>query len=160
MNHKIKTAIWRSMLDADMNARYWKYLAYRYMARDKGLRVGLAALATGTVGAWFKWEEIEALWKLLSAASAVIAIALPYLDYPRKIESMSALAGAWGSLRMDYEDLWTKVEKDSDLPLAEENFRELRKTTAMLQEKEIGLPHREALLKKCQGEVKKARGLD
>ena len=36
MNHKIKKAIWRSMLDADMSARYWKYLAHRYMMRDKG----------------------------------------------------------------------------------------------------------------------------
>nr|VFK40963.1 MAG: hypothetical protein BECKSD772F_GA0070984_10819 [Candidatus Kentron sp. SD]VFK46721.1 MAG: hypothetical protein BECKSD772E_GA0070983_10799 [Candidatus Kentron sp. SD] len=160
MNHEIKKAIWRSMLDADMSARYWKYLAHGYMMRDKGLRVGLAALATGTVGVWFKWEEIEALWKTLSAASAVIAIALPYIDYPRKIEEMSALAGAWGKLRMDYEDLWGEVGKDSDSPSVEKNYRKLRDVGAMLQEKEIILPHKRALLEKCQREVKRARGLD
>lgn len=109
---------------------------------------------------WFKWEEIEALWKTLSAASAVIAIALPYIDYPRKIEEMSALAGAWGKLRMDYEDLWSEVEEDTNLALARKDYRKLRDVGAMLQEKEIILPHKRALLEKCQGEVKRARGLD
>nr|VFK24472.1 MAG: hypothetical protein BECKMB1821G_GA0114241_100856 [Candidatus Kentron sp. MB]VFK30717.1 MAG: hypothetical protein BECKMB1821I_GA0114274_101731 [Candidatus Kentron sp. MB]VFK75336.1 MAG: hypothetical protein BECKMB1821H_GA0114242_102011 [Candidatus Kentron sp. MB] len=159
MNHEMKIAIWRSMLDADMSARYWKYLAHRYMARDKRLRIGLAALATGTVGVWFKWEEVALLWKTLSSASAIIAITLPYLDYPRKIEDMSALAGAWGKLRMDYEDLWSKVGKNSDWPLLEEDYRRLRETEALLQEKEVNLPNKGALLKECQNEVKKARGL-
>nr|VFK26497.1 MAG: hypothetical protein BECKMB1821I_GA0114274_100116 [Candidatus Kentron sp. MB]VFK74567.1 MAG: hypothetical protein BECKMB1821H_GA0114242_100658 [Candidatus Kentron sp. MB] len=159
MNQKTKTAIWRSMLDADMSAKYWKYLAHRYMAWERGLQIGLAVLATGAVFVWFNLEEMEELWKFLSSASAIVAIALPYLDYRRKIDEMSILAGAWDRLRMDYENLWIGIGKDPDTPF-EETYRKLRETATMLQEKEVGLPHKKALLKTCQSEVKKARGLD
>nr|VFK17499.1 MAG: hypothetical protein BECKLFY1418C_GA0070996_103227 [Candidatus Kentron sp. LFY] len=93
MKHEIKADIWHSMLEADMNARYWKYLVHRYVERDKWLKIVLAVMAVGTVAAWGKWEEAEWLWKILSTASAIIAMSLPFLDYQRKIEQMSEIAG-------------------------------------------------------------------
>jgi len=158
MNREIKKAIWRAMLDADMNARYWKSLVRRYVERDRRLKICLAAMALGTVAAWGKWEEIAWLWKILSSASAIVAISLPFLDYQRKIEKMSALAEEWGRLRMEYEDLWRQV-KTQDLQSLEEGYKEVRGTEANLQGKEIKLPIDAALLKRCQDEVKKARGL-
>nr|VFJ93854.1 MAG: hypothetical protein BECKH772A_GA0070896_100629 [Candidatus Kentron sp. H]VFJ94565.1 MAG: hypothetical protein BECKH772B_GA0070898_100639 [Candidatus Kentron sp. H]VFK01108.1 MAG: hypothetical protein BECKH772C_GA0070978_100589 [Candidatus Kentron sp. H] len=160
MNDGIKKATWESMLTADMNARYWKYLVYRYIERDKWLKIFLALMTSGTVAAWGLWEEMRWLWQALSFASAALAISLPFWDYQRKIEDMSALGGTWGKLRMDYEDLWREVKKHPDPESLKDSYRQLRKTEAILQEREINLPYKKVLLRRCQNEVKKARSLN
>ena len=80
------------MLDADMNARYWKRLVNRYATRDKWLKIFMALMASGAVAGWGLWEAIPWLWKTLSSASAVVAISLPVLNYQKSIEQMSVRA--------------------------------------------------------------------
>jgi hypothetical protein len=103
---ELKKAVWNSMLDADMNARYWKYLVERYSSRETILKIFLAVMASGTVAGWGIWDQYEIIWKVLSSVSALLAIALPILNYSKVIESMSELAGKWGELRIEYEDMW------------------------------------------------------
>ena len=79
-NDIMRTAIWKSMLEADMNAKYWKYLVNRYSTRDKGFKIFLAIMASGTVAGWGLWEDIPWLWKSLSSISAIIAISSPILN--------------------------------------------------------------------------------
>nr|VFJ44934.1 MAG: hypothetical protein BECKDK2373B_GA0170837_100858 [Candidatus Kentron sp. DK] len=160
MNHEIKKAIWRSMLDADMSARYWKYLLHRYVERDRWLKILLAVMTSGTVAVWGLWEDMRLLWQALSFISAALAISLPYLDYSRKIDDMSALAGGWGELMLDCEDLWHRIKNHSNPQALEDDYDKIRGTKAMLLKIEAELPDDEALLKKCQSKVKKARGLD
>lgn len=147
------------MLDADMNARYWKYLVSRYVQRDRALKVFLALMASGAVAGWGLWIAVPWLWKTLSSISAVVAIALPVLNYQTAIEKMSSLAGKWGELRIEYEDLWLQVRNHPDPNLLELNYRKSREIEASLQAKEADLPSNLALLRKCVEEVKRARGL-
>jgi hypothetical protein len=155
----MKIAIWKSMLDADMNARYWKYLVVRYSARDKGLKIFLAIMASGTVAGWGLWEAVPWLWKSLSSISAIVAISLPILNYQKSIDQMSTLAGKWGELRIEYEDLWLQVRNHQDSQTLERAYKKFRKIEASLQEKETKLPDDKALLWKCFEEVKKTRKL-
>ena len=147
------------MLDADMNARYWKYLVSRYSVRDRNLKIFLAVMASGTVAGWGIWESIPGLWKSLSALSAVVAISLPIFNFPKSIEQMSALAGKWGELRIQYEDLWREVRRQPDTDALEQSYKKFRSIESSLQEKETTLPINKALLQKCFDEVKKARNL-
>nr|VFJ44796.1 MAG: hypothetical protein BECKDK2373C_GA0170839_100949 [Candidatus Kentron sp. DK] len=156
MNQEIKTAIWHSMLEAEMNARYWKHLLHRYMKRDTWLKIFLAAMAVGTVAAWGRWEEeMEWLCKLLSSVSAIIAMSLPFLDYQRKIEQMSEVAGNWRNLRIEYQDLWYEVKSHPDSQLLEEGYRKIRRTEASFSGVELKLPDDKALLKKCFDEAQR-----
>nr|VFJ45617.1 MAG: hypothetical protein BECKFM1743A_GA0114220_100277 [Candidatus Kentron sp. FM]VFJ49448.1 MAG: hypothetical protein BECKFM1743C_GA0114222_100717 [Candidatus Kentron sp. FM]VFK20007.1 MAG: hypothetical protein BECKFM1743B_GA0114221_106622 [Candidatus Kentron sp. FM] len=160
MSDGIRKAIWESMLTADMNARYWKSLVHRYVRRDKGLKIFLALTTSGSaVGAWDIWDKIPYLWQILSSVSVVVAISLPFLDYQKRIEQLSALAGEWGTLRIECEDLWREIKNHPNPQLLEERHRMVRETEAILQGKEINLPDDKTLLKRCFDEVKQARGL-
>ena len=158
MSH-MKKAIWNSMLDADMNARYWKYLVRRYLARDKGLKIFLAIMASGTVAGWGVWESFPWLWKSLSAGAAIVAILLPILNFQKSIEQMSYLAGKWGELRIEYEDLWLQVKHDKKEVNEHTYYKRYRKIVSSLQEKEIKLPEDKKLLWKCFNEVIETRNL-
>lgn len=155
----MKKAIWTSMLDADLNARYWKCLVNRYSLRDRGLKIFLALMTSGTVAGWSLWEAVPWLWKSLSSASAIVAISLPIFNFQKSIEQMSYLSGKWGELRIEYEDLWLSVRNNSDPQSLERSYKKFRKMEGSLQEKETILPNDAALLRKCFNEVKKARGL-
>lgn len=156
----MEKAIWRSMLDADMNARYWKCLVSRYYQRDKVLKIFLAIMASGTVAGWGLWASLPWLWKTLSSISAIIAISQPILNYQKNIEQMSSLAGKWGELRIEYEDLWLQVQNDPEPQILERAYKKFRKIESGLQEKETKLPEDKKLLMVCFNEVKKTRGLN
>ncbi|SHN93398.1 hypothetical protein [bacterium endosymbiont of Bathymodiolus sp. 5 South] len=48
MNNSQK-AIWRAMLDTDMNARYWKAMLIKYSREEKRIKIFLAIVTSGTV---------------------------------------------------------------------------------------------------------------
>jgi len=155
----MRDSIWKSMLDADMNGRYWKYLTKRYSDREKFLKIFLAFMASGTVAGWGLWQEFSLVWKILSSVSAVVAIALPILNYQKIIGQMSFLTGKWGELRIEYEDLWQEVKDLNSTPNHNAAFKKHRKIEASLEKRETGLPIDNKLLKKCFEEVKKSRGI-
>jgi hypothetical protein len=155
----MRDQIWKSMLDADMNARYWKYLVSRYSKRDKYLKIFLAVMASGSVAGWGFWQDMPAIWKTLSGISALISISLPIFNYQKTIEDMSVLSGKWGGLRISYEDLWIDVNNAPSANALKIIFQKYRQAEVTLQEKETSLPIDEELLKRCYREVKNSRGL-
>jgi hypothetical protein len=156
----MRKAIWTSMLDADMNARYWTYLVRRYTARDTNLKIFMAIMASGTVASWGLWEMVPWLWKSLSSISAVSAILMPILNYQKSIAQMADLAGKWGELRIEYEDLWMQARNKSDSEATEASYKKFRKIESALQEKESNLPEDKKLIKRSFDEVKRARGIE
>jgi hypothetical protein len=155
----IKKAIWESTLDADMNARYWRALTARYSKREKVLKIFLAIMASGTVASWGIWEEHSTLWKFLSAISALTAIALPILNYPKLIQQLSELAGKWGELRIEYEDMWLEVKIHSDINTFKKTYKKYRTIEKSLENKEPKIQEDKDLLQQCFNDVKKSRGL-
>ncbi|VFM96010.1 MAG: hypothetical protein BECKG1743D_GA0114223_110412 [Candidatus Kentron sp. G] len=117
-------------------------------------------MTSGTVAVWNLWEEIPWLWQILSSVSAVVAIIFPFLDYQKRIEQLSALAGKWGTLRIECEDLWREIKNHPDPQSLEARYRKVRETNGILEEIEVTMPEDKALLKRCFDEVKKTRGLD
>lgn len=72
---------------------------------------------------------------------------------------MASLAGKWGELRIEYEDLWRQVKNTNTPPSLEHAFKKFRKIESSLQEKETKLPDDEKLLLRCFNEVKKTKGI-
>ena len=91
----IITSIWGSMLDADMNERYWAQLSRNYHQKNKSIKIFLALMTSGTVASWSIWDEVDILWKVLSAIAAAISIAFPILKLEIMIERMSVLKGCF-----------------------------------------------------------------
>jgi len=154
----MKNSVWRSMLDADMNVRYWKYLAQRYVNRDRGVKIFLALTSSGTVASWSIWNSIPLIWQILSALSLIIAVISPILNYQKVIESVSDLSGKWWELEKEYEIFWRRAQKDIDDKL-EGEYRNVKMKEYDLIKKETHLPMDMKLLKECQKEVLHGRGL-
>lgn len=148
------------MLDADLNVRYWDHLSRSYSTWDKYTKIFLAFTSLSSAASWGIWDEIDILWKCLSAVSAVTAIALPILDWQRKIGEMSNLKGKWSRISRAYENLW------EDLLLGQtsiEVFNEYRRIRNEMEGEEdnivLDLPHDKKLIQRCRDEVLESRGL-
>ena len=48
----MRKIIWDSMLDAEMNERYWSKLSKRYYKKEQRTKIFLAIMASGTVASW------------------------------------------------------------------------------------------------------------
>ena len=151
---------WKAMLDADLNVRYWDHKSRRYSAWDKYTKIFLAVMSSSTVASWGIWDEIDLLWKGLSAISAVTAIALPILDWQRKIGEMSNLKAKWSRISRAYENLWEDLLLG---PISTELVEEYRRIRNEMEGEEDNtapdLPHDKKLIRRCRDEVLESRGL-
>lgn len=155
----MKKDIWDAMLDADLNVRYWAHLSRRYYSWDKYSKIFLAAMSSGTVASWGFWSEIQIVWKILSAISALTAIALPLLNWPKMSEKMVGLKQKWTELRNDYELIWLALKKGKKDAELERDFKKIKEKETKVSQQEYNLPCDKKLLYICREEVLKSRGL-
>jgi hypothetical protein len=155
----MRRTIWKALLDAELNVRYWKKLVQRYTKYDQFLKIFLAAISSGAVAGWSFWGDYPWAWKILSSLSALVAIALPTLNFPKQIESMSLLSSKWFELKIEYEEQWRKLEDGSEIRQIESAYNRTKKQEAILVLKETKLPHDEQLLRQCFNEVKQSYGI-
>jgi len=157
MSEKAKL-LWESMLDADMNARYWGHLARRYERREMRIKVFLAATSSVTVAGWVLWKHAPLFWQVLSGISALLAIALPILNYSQRIAIMADLRAKWMHLRVEYDRLWAEW---SSAPEAQPDpiLRLLKAREIEFSKVEATLPRDPKLIRQCQREVRASRGI-
>lgn len=155
----MRKIVWKSMLDADMNFRYWKYLTQRYVKRDRNIKIFLALTSSGAVAGWSIWNDIKCMWQILSGLSAVIAIVSPIMSYQKLIEVTSDLSGKWWELMRYYETFWCRAENGELSGRIEEEFTNCKAKEDDLVKRETKLPQDMKLLKKCQEEVLHSRSL-
>lgn len=150
--------IWGTLLDADMQMRYWRCCVQQRQNLDLAFKIAIALLSSGTVATWLISATNQAVWKTLSALAAIVAIIHPLLNLSRDIEEMTGLHGKWVRLLYDYEDLFQSL-KDTDRKEVLENYRRLRSTEVDLQERSVRLGINENLKRKCFSKVCASRNL-
>ncbi len=155
----LRKALWDSMLDADMNARYWSYLSRRYYNFDKYSKIFLAVMSSGTVASWGFWNDVQWLWKALSSLSALSAISLPIINWPKMISNMVTLKQYWTEIKVDYENSWLDLEDGKAQTEVEKYYKKTKDKEKEVAQKEANMPNRKKLLWKCRIEVLESRGL-
>lgn len=154
MKPATRTWLWKHLLDADLNRRYWRCMAERYKSWDQYGRILLAFTSSGVVAAWTVWNQYPNVWQVLSAVSAVMAIALPIMNFPSRVETAADLHGRWTELSAEYERLWTAAE-DGLADLSDEQMRLLGAKETSTAPKEATMPYDRRLAARCQAEVNK-----
>ncbi len=153
MPHALRTLLWESMLDADMNVRYWGYIGRKYSSREKYIKVFLAIFsATSAIGSWSIWSSYPEMWKTLISVSALIAIALPILNYSGLVEKAVDQKGKWTRLLSQQEILWAKIEKDPNLEI-ESELRGIQDSIAQTSRDDATVPLDEVLRQRAYTEV-------
>lgn len=159
MSNEHADAAWTSLLDADLNSRYWRLMGLRYSRREGNAKIFLAVTASATVASWSLWEDLKLLWQSLSTASAVVSVALPIINVQEKADKMVAAQVEWMRLMHEYEELWrqrsTLDAQAYSAKLASLKAQEVAvsKSTAMLPSDDT------KLAEACYMDVLKSRGL-
>ena len=153
---EISKAIWESMLDAEMNERYWAHLSRNYYKKDRLIKIILAITTSGTVASWGFWVDFQILWKVSSAVAGIIAIIFPFLKLESAIDKMATIKGKWKKVLSDYEILWLYKKKKTENETIEE-YRKIKEKENEIEEDNF--PIKKRLISKIQDEVIKSRGI-
>ena len=156
----MRKVIWDSMLDADMNQRYWSYLSRRYYVRDLYSKIFLAMMSSGTVASWGLWSQFPFIWKALSSISALLAIALPLINWPKQISTMVGLKQKWTEIKSEYELLWLTFEKGKKDAAIEKDLKNIKQKETTVSQQESNLPCDKKLLYQCRDDVLQSRGIN
>jgi hypothetical protein len=120
-------AVWQSMLEAELNKKYWRRVAEGYSKWDRASKIFLAITSSGTVAAWVVGLQTVAMpvdpaivWKFLSGLSAMLAIALPILNWQQRIKDAGSLYSGWNARHLAYQIFYSQVGKISDEEIADE----------------------------------------
>ncbi len=157
---KIKETIWNSMLDAELETKYWGELCRIYYKWDRWIKIFLAVMSSSTVATWGIWNKIDLVWQILSGISAVTAIAIPILDLPKTLQSVLRLSSKWLQIQSQYEALWFDIE--NGLKYFEEVVEQYRhiKEKELLEQAPAYLPSNKKKLKeRCFNQILQSRGL-
>jgi hypothetical protein len=155
----LRASVWEYLLDAEMNVRYWGYLVQRFMRREKVLKITLAFTSSSTILSLHWWQRFPDVPVGLGALNAAVAIILPILNYSERIETIANLRGSWRQLCIEYERLWQRAYTGDSLSECENELRLLKDRTVQLGNIESRQPDDRKLVRRCQQEVKQARGL-
>jgi hypothetical protein len=162
----LSDTVWRSLLDADLSRRYYEVLAERYRKLDVMTKVFLAAMSSGAAAGWTIWSDSAlyplgvACWRVLSGASAVLAVASPILNYPRKRECSGRLAAEYFEIMQNYELLWLEAEDGKKNEQVRTELKRIGQRETKLAPFGYELPRGiERLRSRCRAEVLRSRGL-
>ena len=128
----MRKTIWESLLDAEMNLRYWKEKTAIFCSRDRLLKIALAILSSSAVAGWGLWQDYPLIWKALSSLTAFIAIAMPFINYQKSIEIACDLCGKWSEIMNDYEHLWIEVNNAPESENLIEKYVSVKKKESSL----------------------------
>lgn len=159
---EINKLLWESMLDIDMNYRYFGYLCRKYNNIELAAKIFVAITSSVSITSWSIWNKSESwisfqlLWQILTGISALIAVAIPILNYSKLIDKMSNLRSSYFAILNEYEIVWINKKN-----LSCENIIDFLK---MIKNKEKDLiplesdiPNNRKLVLKCQKLVCKSR---
>ena len=149
--------LWDSMLDAEMNVRYWTAICHRYSTYDVSSRIFLAVTSSSTVAGWGFWAEWPWIWKTLSGVSAVVAIVLTVIDLPKKVSRISVLVARWKQSQVEYELLW-RSDRFLSSSQSKSKYSNCKHREVANTADEQTLPRDEKLLKKSYQDVFRAHG--
>lgn len=160
MNGERIASAWYAVLDADLHQRYWRYMGLRFNRREGYAKIFLAATASATVASWSIWADNKVLWQGLSIVAAIVSVALPIIDVPRKVDLMTEIQASWLQLMHDYEELWASRATFSDKQFTAK-LSALKSREVEVVRKSARLPSDDKQLAEiCQNEVVTSRKLN
>ncbi|BCS95456.1 hypothetical protein DSLASN_10880 [Desulfoluna limicola] len=162
---ELERSMWSAMLDCEMNALYYGYIARRYERLERFFQIFIAILATSSIGSlhlwkmnvtWFQWSWI---YDCLSALAIIISISLPFMRFTSIANKAISLRPIFQRFTTDYENLWLQ-RKSLKEPTLRSKLKDLKQQELIETNSDNKMPRDTKLLKKCQKEIIKSKNLD
>ncbi len=152
-----RSEVWNAMLEADYQKRYWHAKAASFVCIDRRLQIFLAILSSAAVLSTLDDLELQDAWKWLSAITAVIATALPFMNYTRRSVAMTDIGAKWHWLELEYSSIWRTIDSDG---FHESRFKELKSNEIEIGKLITDLPKDDKKLQdKCYRQVLISKGV-
>ena len=147
----MRQRVYENRLTAKLNLKYYRYLRSRYIRRDLSIRIFLALSSSSAVATLAIWSQFPVLWQTLTLMTAVVAVAAPFLDYPRLIGDLGDLYGRTLRMEDSFDKLWDKLEADE--VVSADDYTGAAAEVAPIKEAEWRIPVDRKLLALCRQEV-------
>lgn len=156
--------LWDSLNDAEMNALYYGYMARRYSNLEKGTLVFSAIMSTAAIGSLQIWKsewlglDWSHCWDALSLFAVLVAVGAPLVNFGQTAQKCASLRPVFLNYRNQYNELWLNRSSFQDrtliMKLTHLKEAEIRDTVI-----DSTIKRDIKLLKKCQEEIIKSKGL-
>lgn len=109
-----QTEIWNSMLDAEMNEIYWTEEAQRHGSQDRGLKVLIALLSSGTTVALFvALSTHPGIGKATALLATGASLVHSTFFSTNRLKLVTGLAARWKEIAIEYRLIWAALEDES-----------------------------------------------
>jgi len=102
---------WTEMVEIRAQQNYLVLYQLSSERWELGIKIFLALMSSGAIGAWAIWREYSALWAGLIALSQVISAVYVFLPFKARIKPLSAAALEMGALADKAERNWFEVSE-------------------------------------------------
>jgi hypothetical protein len=151
-----RKALWESLLEADYNKRYWQSKANDYAFRDRVLQIMLAISSSAALFTLLSEFGGVQVWKVLSFITAIIAVAMPFLNLCRRSLEMKEVSNLWHELELGYDQLWRTCDLAN---YSNTQFQKLKNRELGIGKKIFDLPINDKKLQEvCYEQVLVSRG--
>lgn len=100
--------IWPQLQNAKFKEFYINLLLEKYQKQDRDVNIFLVLVTSTSISAWAIWKTdyLQWVWAVLVAASQVIQLIKPYLNYSKYIKELTEKYYHLQNLNLEYEKLW------------------------------------------------------
>ena len=82
---------------------YWENYVHQTVVVNRGIKIFLAILSSGSVAAWAIWQQYPIFWAILIAASQVVSVIYDFLPYNTRISDLTSLIVVSSRIALEME---------------------------------------------------------
>jgi hypothetical protein len=149
-----------SLLDADMNCRYWDEIMRRHIAWETKTRVWQMVLTSGTLTALvgsIQWPWVDWIARVVGLAATVLSIRLFVLSTQKPLEKLSKIKRVYLTRMVEYEILYTRLAQGESATVLQPQFESKLRSQEDVSAEEAFFPEDDPLLRKCHGDAVRTR---
>lgn len=118
--------IWNQMQNSKFKEFYINLLLERFQKMDRLINIFLVIVTSTSISAWAIWQfdYLKWLWAVLIAASQIMLLIKPYLNFTKYAKELNEKYFLLQTLNVEYEKLWLsyKFEKITNEQAFEKAF--------------------------------------
>lgn len=106
--------IWNQMQNSKFKEFYINLLLEKFQKRERMINIFLVIITSSSISAWAIWQldYLKWLWAALVAASQIIILARPYLNFTKYAKELNEKYLLLQTLNVEYEKLWLSYKFD------------------------------------------------
>lgn len=154
----LRQDVWERRNDARLWARYFFAVGVYHRRADITFSIVIALAGSGALATGAKETALLLpAWQLLTGFAVILSVVRPILLNGETTRKLAEASGRWTERAVEWDKLWLSCRLEEEVPTAV--ITEAMEKDSKVDEATQDLPDWRWLVKKCQGELKRAEGV-